>query len=71
MNKLITSLHAVVFSSIILSYPTQAQVDPNASDLSSTTGTADAFLMRIAQKWTFVQTLKYDVDTKDTESEGV
>ena len=74
MKKLIAafyiSFRAIVVALMFSTPGVEVCADQSAPDISSSAGKAGLFLMQIAQKWSFIQTLKYEVDTKDTESDG-
>jgi hypothetical protein len=64
-----SSLTAAICLAWLCSSGTRATSDPKTSDISPVTEAA-TFLAKVADKWRSVQTLKYEVDTRDTESDG-
>ena len=60
---------AAVCTLVLLATRTKVSADQRTLDPSSL-AKATAFLAQIPDKWSFVQTLRYEVDTRDTESEG-
>jgi hypothetical protein len=63
------SLGATVCALLLIFHGLKASADQGTPD-PSLQAKAASFLMQVAKKWSSVQTLQYEVDTRDTESDG-
>ena len=54
---------------ILLSKSTTCRADVNDTDVGSL-ATAVPILLQLQEKWSSIHTLKYDIEVRDTESEG-